>query len=491
MTPQTQIRQRPDGVKGLLQLWLVGGWVLLISRAPADPDLWGHVRFGRDLVATGHLSRLDLFSFTSDRPWINHEWLSELLMASAFDRAGILGLNVLRLVVVGAVLGLLWHRSREVARAHRPVLLALGAIAITLRALPVRPQLFSLLCFAGLLAALAYAEDARTDKPLIVVPPIFAVWVNLHGGWIVGFGTLVLWTIACLIDRPRGRWWALPATTVGAALATLANPFGVGMWRFIASTVGPNRPAINDWLPLYAMPPAFWLGWLVAAGLCLAALRHRERVPLAHLCVVITLGLAAIKVSRLDAFFGLAAVFLLVRVFPTSERRRASAEAGSRAFQVTAAVSVIAIAIVATSHLRHLEIRPEMMPEPASVDFVIDHHLHGRFLTWFDWGQFAIWHLADHSVRISMDGRRETVYSDAVVNEHLRFYDGIDQNYARRIHADYAWLPLGLPAVKALQAEGWKLAFQGPVSVILTAPQTAAIPELVVSWTPSRDFPGP
>jgi hypothetical protein len=122
---------------------------------------------------------------------------------------------------------------------------------------------------------------------------------------------------------------------------------------------------------------------------------------------------------------------------------------------------------------------------------VIQHRLNGRFLTWFDWGEFAIWHLADHDVRVSMDGRRETVYSDRVVSDHLRFYYAeIDPaGYARRIQADYAWLPLGLPAVKRLEAEGWSIAFTGPVSVILRAPGQAAAPPVVVAATTPRDFP--
>ena len=89
MERERQIRNLlPRDLKGLLKLWLLGIWVLLLSRAPADPDLWGHVRFGRDLLAAGALTAIDPYSFTSDQPWINHEWLSEALMAAAFDRAG-------------------------------------------------------------------------------------------------------------------------------------------------------------------------------------------------------------------------------------------------------------------------------------------------------------------------------------------------------------------------------------------------------------------
>ena len=44
----------------------------------ADADLWGHVRFGRDILRGG-IHDGDPYSFTSDIPWVNHEWLAEVL----------------------------------------------------------------------------------------------------------------------------------------------------------------------------------------------------------------------------------------------------------------------------------------------------------------------------------------------------------------------------------------------------------------------------
>ena len=55
------------------------GIVLLavITHTRADPDLWGHVRFGRDIVSEATIPRLDQYAFTSDCESINHEWLAE------------------------------------------------------------------------------------------------------------------------------------------------------------------------------------------------------------------------------------------------------------------------------------------------------------------------------------------------------------------------------------------------------------------------------
>ena len=73
--------------------FLVGaGLVLLLFTAsvgtPADADLWGHLTFGRDIVASGHAVQVDRYSFTSDVPWVNHEWLAEVVFFEAYRLAG-------------------------------------------------------------------------------------------------------------------------------------------------------------------------------------------------------------------------------------------------------------------------------------------------------------------------------------------------------------------------------------------------------------------
>jgi hypothetical protein len=58
----------------------------------ADPDLWGNVRFGLDILRDRSLPTVDPYSFTANLPWMNHEWLSEALMAFVYQLGGTLGL---------------------------------------------------------------------------------------------------------------------------------------------------------------------------------------------------------------------------------------------------------------------------------------------------------------------------------------------------------------------------------------------------------------
>src|SRR5690242_11259996 len=78
-------------------------WVLLSFAAAiitrADADLWGHLRFGLDIIRDRRLSSIDPYSFTQDRAWINHEWLSEVQMAWAYRAGGVAGLLALKAAI--------------------------------------------------------------------------------------------------------------------------------------------------------------------------------------------------------------------------------------------------------------------------------------------------------------------------------------------------------------------------------------------------------
>src|SRR5262245_20150679 len=140
-------------VSGLARVSMGVSLLLLITATVADPDLWGHVRFGLDTIITHRLSPIDPYSFTSDRPWINHEWLSEVLMAIAYRTGGAIGLNALKLSCIAIVIAVVVALARQsgASRTARDVLVGLSVFAIYTRMATVRPQLFSVALFAVVL----------------------------------------------------------------------------------------------------------------------------------------------------------------------------------------------------------------------------------------------------------------------------------------------------------------------------------------------------
>src|SRR5262249_29887036 len=118
---------------------------------------------------------------------------------------------------------------------------------------------------------------------------------------------------------------------------------------------------------------------------------------------------------------------------------------------------------------RHIAMTGEWLPEREAAAYVRGQALRGTMLTWFDYGEYAIWHFAP-AIRVSMDGRRETVYSQETIDSHFRIYRNQPGASAAvdRMNPDYVWVPVTLPVVTALESAGWQRVFSGPRSVILS-----------------------
>jgi hypothetical protein len=148
-----------------------------------------------------------------------------------------------------------------------------------------------------------------------------------------------------------------------------------------------------------------------------------------------------------------------------------------------------ALAIALTGRDIHMD--GPWFPEPEAAVFVKSHGLSGRMLTWFDYGEYAIWHFAP-ALRVSMDGRRETVYSERLRAIHQAAYAGGPKGVAavRDMAPDYVWLPSTSPAVRSLATDGWHTIFKGTRSTILARAPIAPV-LVATARTAPRAFPGP
>jgi hypothetical protein len=482
--------------------------LVVVTRTRSDPDLWGHVLFGRNIAAARTVPAADPYSFASDRPWINHEWLAELLMHGAFAAGGTSGLVALKALVVLGMLAVVLHafeRERPPPMLRHAVLW-LAVFGTLARTISVRPQIFSVLLFAVLLHLLTDADQGRVRR-IWFVPLVMALWVNLHGGWILGLATLIAWVAF-------RAWWTGAAgtrlallTVVGASgFATLANPYGIGLWRFLAETVGFARPDILDWSPITRFPVAVGIPWalfVLLGGWALWTSPHR-RSP-AYIGIVLVLAAGTARVNRLDAFFALSVLILLAPQIVDAWRRRSGLEVSNQAARevppptrrtlvtigLTGVACLVAGGWMMADNLRCISMTGPWLPEREAARFLTANRFAGRMITWFDWGEYAIWHLAP-SVSVSMDGRRETVYSQSWIDDQTAFYTG--QTQARdlpiRVNADYIWLPRRLPVVDTLIAAGWNPVFAGSISTVLSR-QPVAVIETPTEVVSARCFPGP
>ena len=157
----------------LKRLLIVALWVscaLALSLNLADPDLWGHVRYGQDVLRDGQLHRTATHTYTAvDSPWVNHENIAELTYAAIyawFDDEGLLIFKTLVGLAILVAMGWVGHRNGVKLLTMSAFLLL---IANNLTAFfPVRPQVLS---FAWCTLMLLVFEKAFTGWHL---------WIRNH-----------------------------------------------------------------------------------------------------------------------------------------------------------------------------------------------------------------------------------------------------------------------------------------------------------------------
>ncbi len=371
----------------------------------ADPDIWGHVRFGQDILRAGTIPREDPYSFlTTGATWINHEWLAEVAFAMAYRQAGTPGLIGLKLFVSLLIVVLVIRHLR------REGLGPIGAALVTLvMVIPlriglgtIRPHLFTYLGFLLTLLMIRACDRGRTGW-LWASPGLFAVWTNLHGGFLAGLSVLGVWGALRMIGMLRRSWSA--AATIGlvviaSCVATLANPYGADLLRFLLRTATVPRPEITEWrpLPLVSLRGGFYLVLLALAGLGTVASR-RPRSG-AGLGVLGLMALAPLVADRHLPLFVLAAAVLPAGHLADVWQRATLRWGWPPCWLATLAslplwLAALALALMLPLRLTCIRLDPGYWRFPtAAVGILKESGVGGDLVVPYNWGEYAIWHLA-------------------------------------------------------------------------------------------------
>lgn len=286
-------------------------WTALLALAPShmlrDPGTFWHTVVGERMLTTGHIISTDPFSFThqSDE-WIAQQWLGECAMALVHRAAGLDGVVLLACTIIAAIVAVIFGRF---ARSGIPTALSIIATMIVIGAssyhfIP-RPHLATLAGMTLLVLVLLDVEAGRVSpRRLWILPPLFIVWVNTHGGALGGLATLILFAIGWLArprvfngitkqhadtstDNPpteRVPFAKPPAPLVGTVvglctIAALVNPFGPALPRvwigLMGSRVIPN--VIIEHAPLSLLSPEGIMILLLAIAYAWLLLGTRRR----------------------------------------------------------------------------------------------------------------------------------------------------------------------------------------------------------------------
>jgi hypothetical protein len=401
-----------------------------------EPDFGWHLRTGLDVLHNGMLlPATDPYSHTMPEwPWVEHAWLTDVLIAVIYSAFGGLGV----ILLFAAITISAWGLAAAVAAAG--VVFRWAACALSLwAALPylgARTQLVSLLGLALLTWMLKRWQDGSVGVRWLI-PPLLLLWANLHGGFLAGLLLLVLviattaivrWlsdrriAFAVRCDEVLFSWNDLTRLTLLTAVSaglTLVNPYGWRLHGEILDSLS-NRymlETLQEWQPLSMGGLAGRMYALYLAGLGVAMVLWYRRIEPVR-WVVLTVFLAfSVRHMRNIPFFLIVSLPLCAEVLSGGYerlRRRLPGKAAGRKGGLAAAVFMAATLLwLGPEHLHGIALsgtRPAEYFKGTSYPIEAVEWIRAnrdqagqRLYNDYGYGGFLLWWLPD--TKIFIDGR--------------------------------------------------------------------------------------
>ena len=424
-----------------------------------DPGLGWHLRNIDAMLAKGGWLTVDSFSEPRDghpQTWYSNQWLGEIPFWLGERWAGLEGIAAVAALSIAFTLRCLY---RMLLRDGSPWPVAVfwtsqAAMGISCSWV-ARPNLFTMLFVLITARICVLFHEGRCSRiQTLGLLPLFALWANIHGGFVAGFtllgATLLIEGALAVFDstsdgkhKARSRAVHLLVLLCGTFLATLLNPYGLSLYAWIFQLLG--DPFFMDLHQEWRSPDFHGKGAIRFEGLMLLfpmLLALSKRRP-----NLVELGLAvlwfhfALTGFRYVPLWVLVVVPILARStvaipgLQEGARRLLPSGEGSFLFSIrrgrtpwawSIVTVVFLLGVARCAERRFARHQPDIIPADALDHFLQIHaewtKAHGRRPIGFhsyDWGGYLTWH-GGPNFRNWIDDRNEVQGK-----EHIQEYFAI------------------------------------------------------------------
>lgn len=417
------------GFPVMLAVLLAVAVFLILSKTIADPDIGWHLRNAEYLVERHAFLRWDIYSFTTHgKPWMDPEWLAEVPFYFGwkwFGARGIFAVTYLSITfILLGVFGLATMESRDVKGAFLASVLGLALATVSFGP---RTLLFGWM-FLVVELAILYRFGENPNR-IWALPPLFMLWVNTHGSWLIGLVVFALFATCGCVEGDWGaitadRWSArqghrLVRAFICSVAALFVNPYG---WRLVAYPFDLafrqklNIANIEEWKSLDFHSPRGKIALAALAFGIVVQLVCSQRWKLYEVAFLL-LGLyAGFTYSR---FIFLAAI-LIVPLLAKDLRHYIPEYHPERDKPwLNAAIMLICVAVVCWKFPTSRALRDASAAQyPVKAQAYLNHfHPEGNVLNDYMWGGYMIWNV--RQVPVFVDSRVDIFEHNGVFKDYL------------------------------------------------------------------------
>jgi hypothetical protein len=473
-----------------------------------DADTGWHIRNGEAILATHSVPRSDSFSYTKvGQPWYAWEWLYDATVAAIHHVAGLNGVVLFSAVIIAGTFALLFRfvlrRSDSFATAVLLTLLASAAAQIHILA---RPHILSWL-FTLIWVDLLYRFEAGRGSALLWLPPLMLLWVNVHGGFILGlvllalFGCSSIWKY--LLDASaerRTQIFQLSIAFCSCLAVTFLTPYGyklhVHVYQYLSNTFLMN--SINEFMsPNFHAPGYGYFELFILLAILGVVLAH-DRVTVTDLLLLlfsIHAGLYAARNIPISAIMISLAIGPLLAGAPSLRPAQRSYPswlsslldcvhdisgnmAGmekrfrGHALAVVAIAASVAIALnggrVLSANIISAHFDENIFPVKAT-EFIAQKGIHDHLFTQDDWSGYLIYKLYP-ATKLYFDDRHD-FYGETFVREYLKAITGTWQwrEPLNKYQVKWVLIAAGSPLSSILkECKDWRVEYDDGVATVFS-----------------------
>ncbi|MDX8405475.1 MAG: hypothetical protein R8K50_04915 [Mariprofundus sp.] len=434
-------------------LFLILFLILLVKINLLDPDYFWHLKTGEQILLNGALPKADIFSHTNfNHPWILHEWLFQVLLFTVYTLLGAFGIKVMTAFLAMISLYVTYLTVNRVN--HRPVFSALLILAFIVTIYPFispRPQLISFLFFSLTLFLLIQFKYLKRTRYLFSLPAVMILWVNMHGGYVIGIALLVLfcscefisyWQSDRLDKSYRKQLSTLAIITLITALGSSVNPYFIAHWLypFTVLSMEASRSYISEWQsPDFHLISFQYTLFLILLFFVISAYRQTKpdlteiivplffiaagfitsrQMPFAILTIIPFMGIAFAKGTA--ASISASAAGMMYRKHRSRSRQLGNSEHLLN-WTITLIVATGLFLAYPTLEQQQQQNRDKMIPVQAT-DFILKTGLTGHMFNTYRFGGYLIYRLYPEQ-RVFIDGRAD-MYGDDFFQQYIKINSG-------------------------------------------------------------------
>lgn len=403
--------------------------VLTVRSRFNDPDMWWHLRTGKVIWTTHVIPITDIYSFTTNHhAYVPQEWLSQVLIYGAYKLGGYFGLMVwlclatIAILVTGYLLCALYSRNAKVA--------FIGAMTIWLFAtigLSIRPQMIGYLL---LLVELLLIHLGRTRSPRWFwgLPPLFAVWVNCHASFFLGFSVTTVLFVCSFSSFRAGSLIAPPweprrrkmlgISLLLSAAALFLNPVNIRQILYPLDTILHQPIALSqseEWLPPHLTQGRGLALLAVLGGMLLVIIVQRAELYLDEFVLLALATWLAVGHQRMLFAFGILAAPIVSRLLARSWDAYDPAQDHPLPNAVLIACTLL-VMLWGFPSRQNLQRQVDEGNPVQATQYIQSHPLTGNMLNEYTYGGYLIWALPDHPVFV--DGRSDVFEATGVLSRY-------------------------------------------------------------------------